>query len=87
MATLYGYHMTDSVKTTVYLDAEDYRRLKALASAQGRTTASLVRESVAQYARSQPLPTKPSSVAAGRSGRGDLSESTELLLDGMGGHT
>ena len=23
----YGYHMTDSIKTTVYLDAEDYRRL------------------------------------------------------------
>src|SRR5688572_4679152 len=35
--TTYGNHMSESFKTTVYLDAADYRRLKALARAQGRT--------------------------------------------------
>ena len=76
--------MSDPVKTTVYLDAEDYRRLKLLAKAQGRPAADMVREAVAIYARSQPLPTRPSSIGAGRSGRGDLSERAESLLSGMG---
>lgn len=76
--------MDDQVKTTVYLDADDYRRLKLLAKAQGRPAAEMVREAVAIYARSQPLPVRPSSIAAGRSGRGDLSEQAESLLSGLG---
>ena len=76
--------MSESFKTTVYLDAADYRRLKALARAQGRTTAELVREAVSVYARAQQLPTRPSSIAAGRSGRGDVSDRAEELLQGMG---
>ena len=76
--------MEDSTKTTVYLDAEDYRRIKAMAKAQGRTAAEMVREAVAIYARSYALPTRPSSIASGRSGRGDLSENAERLLDGLG---
>ena len=79
--------MTDSTKTTVYLNPDDYRRLKALAKAQGRTAAELVREAVSVYARSQPLPTQPSSIGSGRSGRGDLSERAESLLSGMGRDT
>jgi hypothetical protein len=76
--------MPDALKTTVYLDAGDYRRLKALARASGRTTADLVREAVAVYARTHATPARPSSIGAGRSGRGDLSEQAEALLDGMG---
>ena len=76
--------MSESFKTTVYLDAADYRRLKALARSQGRTTAELVREAVAVYARAQPLSARPASIAIGRSGRGDLAERAEELLDGMG---
>jgi hypothetical protein len=75
--------MTDVAKTTVYLDAADYRKLKALARAQGRTAAELVREAVAQYTR-QKLAAKPRSLGAGRSGRGDLSERAEELLAGLG---
>jgi hypothetical protein len=75
--------MTDVSKTTVYLNAADYRRLKALARAQGRTAAELVREAVAQYTR-QHSTGKPRSVGAGRSGRGDLSERAEELLAGLG---
>ncbi len=47
----YGHHMSESTKTTVYLDADDYRRLKALARAQGGSAAELVREAVAEYVR------------------------------------
>ena len=76
--------MTEATKTTVYLDSADYRRLKAIAKATGRTTAELVREAVSIYARSRGLPSLPSSIGAGRSGRGDLSVRTEQLLEGMG---
>ncbi|HUF28779.1 MAG TPA: ribbon-helix-helix protein, CopG family [Gemmatimonadaceae bacterium] len=72
-------------KTTVYLDAADYRRLKALARAQGRPAAELVREAVAEYARRHAVPAKPTSIGAGRSRTGDVAERAEELLDGMGG--
>ena len=45
------YHMPDVTKTTVYLDEADSRRLKAMARGRGRSTAELVREAVAEYAR------------------------------------
>ena len=72
------------LKTTVYLDADDYRRLQRLARAENRTTAELVREAVAQYALRRARPEPPRSVGAGRSGRKDLSERAEDLLREMG---
>ena len=81
---IYGYHTMKPAKTTVYLDAADYRRIKAMARAQGRPAAELVREAVSVYARSQPMAARPTSIAAGRSGRADLSERAEELLEGMG---
>jgi ribbon-helix-helix CopG family protein len=76
--------MQDLTKTTVYLPEADYRRLKAMARKQKRTTAELVREAVAQYAGSAAA--KPTSLGIGHSGRGDLSERAEDLLKGMGRH-
>jgi predicted transcriptional regulator len=73
-----------SVKTTVYLDADAYRRLKAAARSQGRTAAELVREAVTEYVVRRTTQARPSSLAAGRSGRGDLSERAEELLAGLG---
>jgi predicted transcriptional regulator len=73
-----------TTKTTVYLDSEDYRRLKRIARAQGRTPAALVRDAVAEYARRHGKRKTPGSVGVGRSGRGDLSERAEELLEGMG---
>jgi predicted transcriptional regulator len=71
-------------KTTVYLDPTDYRRLKALARAQGRKPAELVREAVAQYtAKAQP-PRRPRSIGAGASRTGDIAERAETLLAGFG---
>lgn len=71
-------------KTTVYLDSEDYRRIKLLARRQGRPAAELVREAVAEYARRHAPATEPRSVGAGRSRRRDVAERAESLLEGMG---
>jgi predicted transcriptional regulator len=76
--------MRELTKTTVYLPEADYRRLKAMARKEKRTTAQLVRDAVAAYAGRAGGKLKPRSVGAGRSGRGDLSERAEELLKGMG---
>jgi predicted transcriptional regulator len=72
-------------KTTVYLDAEDYRRLRALAAAAGRPAAELIREAVAEYVQRHGARPVAASVGAARSGRGDLSERANELLRGFGG--
>ena len=82
--TIYGYHMSETTKTTVYLDSADYRRLQKLARAEGRATADLVREAVAVYASTRAADARPSSLGAGRSGRRHLSEQAESLLSGLG---
>lgn len=93
MVDVYSYHMSrqrkallvpKTTKTTVYLDAADYRRLQAVARTQGRTTASVVREAIAVYAAGAGRTARPASIGAGRSGRRDLSERAEDLLRGMG---
>lgn len=72
------------MKTTVYLDADDYRRLKALAGVEGRSTADLIRAAVSEYARRRGSLPLPASIGAGRSGDGTLAERAEDLLDGLG---
>lgn len=74
-----------TVKTTVYLDAADYRRMKALAASEGRSAAELIRLAVSEYASRRAPRRLPSSVGAGRSGCDDLGERSEDLLDGLGG--
>ncbi len=76
--------MSNLVKTTVYLADSEYSRLKELALELDRPTAELVREAVAEYTRRHGPKRKPSSLGVGRSGRGDLSEKAEDLLEGMG---
>ena len=72
------------LKTTVYLDSDDYRRLKAIARAEGKPPASLVRQAVAEFAARYGKKPKSRSLGSGHSGRGDLSERTEELLKGLG---
>ncbi|HUX66773.1 MAG TPA: ribbon-helix-helix protein, CopG family [Terriglobales bacterium] len=72
------------VKTTVYLEAEAYRELKQLARAQGQAPAALIRQAVAEFARSQRRRGLPRSVGRYRSGRADLGERSEELLRGLG---
>ncbi len=76
--------MASALKTTVYLDAKDYERLKVIARADGRAPAELVREAVAEYARRRKPHRTASSVGAGHSKRGDVSERAEELLVGFG---
>ena len=71
-------------KTTVYLDEDDYRRLKAIGRETQRSPAALVREAVSEYARKRSRRKKVLSLGAGHSGRGDVSERAEELLEGMG---
>lgn len=84
---IYGYHISESIETTLYLDAEDYRRLKALARQRGGSAAQLVREAVAAYVADQAPPVRATSIGVGRSARGDVSERSEELLEGMGSTT
>jgi hypothetical protein len=72
------------MKTTVYLDAADYRRLKALASAEGRSAAELIRVAVSEYAQAHAPRRLPTSLGAARSGDGTLSERSEELLGELG---
>ena len=70
--------------TTVYLETDEYRQLKEIARKQGRKTAAVLREAVSEYTRRHGRKAKPRSVGAGRSGRHDLSERADELLEGMG---
>jgi len=73
-----------TMKTTVYLDAADYRRLKTLAAAEGRSAAELIRVAVSEYAERQAPGRLPRSLGAACSGDGQLSERAEDSLKGMG---
>jgi hypothetical protein len=75
--------MSPTQKTTIYLDATDYRRLKAIARRRGVAPAQLVREAVARYAEAEAPAPRARSVGAGASGRKDLSERAEELLGGL----
>lgn len=72
------------IKTTVYLDAADYRRLKSLAADKGRTAAELVREAVAEYAARATEREWPRSFGMGDSGDPHFAENYEDHLDGFG---
>lgn len=74
----------NTVKTTVYLNAADYRRLKAMASEKGRSAAELVREAVAQYAAQAVERPWPRSIGIGDSGIPDLADRYEEYMDGFG---
>lgn len=76
--------MAHALKTTVYLDADEYERIKEIARSEGRAPAELVREAVAEYARRKRPHRKPRSIGAGHSGRGDVAERAEELLAGLG---
>jgi|FLYL01.1.fsa_nt_gi hypothetical protein len=68
------------VKTTVYLDAETALVLKQLARAQDRSQAELIREAIDLYTR-RSEPPKPQGIGRFRSGRRDVSERAEELLE------
>jgi predicted transcriptional regulator len=82
--TLYGYHMSTTLKTTVYLDASDYRRLKMIAREAGRAPAELIREAVSEYAKRHGHRRLPTSLGAGRGRAENAGTRAEELLAGFG---
>jgi len=73
-----------TVKTTVYLDAAEYRRMKALAAREGCSAAELIRAAVSEYARTRTESRLPRSLGIAASGDGTLAERSEELLEGFG---
>jgi len=73
-----------TIKTTVYLNAADYRRLKSLAADEGRSAAELVREAVAEYTARATEREWPTSFGMGDSGDPHFAENYEDYLDGFG---
>jgi len=73
-----------TIKTTVYLNAADYRRLKSLAARGGRSAAELVREAVTEYAARATEREWPRSIGMGDSGDPYFAERYEDHLDGFG---
>lgn len=75
---------TGALKTTVYLDQVEYRRLKQIARARGCAPALLLREAVAEYTVRHAPKKLPRSLGAFRSKHTDLGSRAERLLRGMG---
>ena len=73
-----------TIKTTVYLNATDYRKLKSLAADQRRSAAELVREAVAEYTARASERQWPRSIGMGDSGDPHFAERYEDYLDGFG---
>ena len=71
-------------KTTLYLESEDYRRLRRVAYRRRVAPAVLVREAIADYVARYDTVRVARSVGAARSGRTDLGERAEALLAGFG---
>jgi predicted transcriptional regulator len=78
--------MASALKTTVYLDAQEYARLKEIARAESRAPAELLREAVSEYTARKRARRKPKSIGVGHGGTGDVAERAEELLVGMGRH-
>jgi predicted transcriptional regulator len=77
-------------RTTMFLDPELERDVRRYAERQGRSTASVVREALAQWVEAQrAVPAaRPAFVASARSGRSDTAEGHEsLVFAGLDPHT
>ena len=75
------------IKTTVYLRATDYGRLKSIADAENRSAAELIREAVGEYTTRKVRALVPRSIGMGDSGVPDLAERYEDYLHGFGEDT
>ncbi len=80
----YTIYAMKTIKTTVYLNAADYRQLKSLAADEGRSAAELVREAVAEYTARATEREWPRSFGMGDSGDPHFAENYEDYLDGFG---
>lgn len=80
----YGTRMSVQ-KTTVYLNTDAYKKIKAIAKAERRNPADLIREAIDTYADSHTARPMPPGIGGGNSGIPDLgSRVDEFLADGFG---
>ena len=68
-------------KTTLYLGDEETALLKQASEQEGVSQGAIITRALRSYFRARSK--KARSVGAGRSGRGDLSEQAENLLEGL----
>ena len=73
-----------SLKTTIYLDADDYRELKLIARKRKRAPAAVLREAVAEYVVRHSAKKRPRTLGAYRSGRKDIGSRADALLERFG---
>ena len=73
-----------TIKTTVYLNSTDYRKLKSMAADQRRSAAELVREAVAEYTARAKQRLRPRCIGIADSGDPLFAERYEDYLDGFG---
>ena len=78
------YSSMGRVKTTIYLDDAEYRRLKRLAEQERTSAAELIRAAVSSFLLRTADEDRPRSIGLGRSGEGDLSERVEEFLGEFG---
>lgn len=69
-------------KTTIYLDEGQDRATKAIARAEGRSQADVIRDAIDQYVEGAWV--RPLSIGVGRSGGGSVAESKREWLKGFG---
>jgi predicted transcriptional regulator len=69
-------------RTTLYLDEDLRRRVRALAQATNRTQARVIREALLAYTSAGRA--APRSLGMGASGAGDVADRAEELLTGFG---
>ena len=67
-------------KTTLYLDEQTRHALRALAAHQGCTQTRILREAVAQYARTAATAGLPPGIGAYRSGQPGLAANTRAAV-------
>jgi predicted transcriptional regulator len=68
-------------KTTVYLDDEVALRLRQLAESTGRPQAELIRSALEEYTSRRTAPRRIPGAGEYRSGRSDISDNAEEILD------
>jgi len=76
--------MARALKTTMYLDPEEYERIKDIARLEGRLPAELFREALAQYVARKGTVRRPKSIGVGHSGKRNVGARAEQLLKGFG---
>jgi hypothetical protein len=77
-------YMAERQKTTVYLEADAYQKLKFVARESGVAPAEMIRTAIAEFLDRRATRRLPSSLGAGRSRAGNVAARAEEFLQGFG---